>query len=226
MIATVLLDVDGTLVASNGAHASAWSDAFAEAGVSRSREAILPLIGLGGKDMLRRAADLGDETEPGKTIARRRKEIFAERYAATLRPTPGARDLLLYLRERGVACVVASAAQPEELERLLDAAGVADLIDDSSTSGDADAGKPAPDILTAALKKAGTDAADAVMLGDTPYDVEAAGRVPMRAIGLLCGGWSASELAPAAVFADPGDLLARIAESPLREIEEGRKTSR
>jgi len=218
MIRAALLDVDGTLLDSNDAQARAWSDALSEQGHAAEYVDIRRSIGLGGDRLLRSVAGLDEEREPGKTISRRRREIFLERYARGLLPTPGARDLVEWLRGRGAQVVVATGASREEVETLLKAAGVDDLIDATVTADDAARTKPSPDIVTAALARADVAAADAVMIGDTPYDIVAAQAASVAAIALRCGGWSTADLAGAAVFADPQDLLERYRESPLRGL--------
>lgn len=217
MIRAALLDVDGTLLASNDAQARSWSDALAEAGRDVDFTTIRRSIGLGGDRLLRSVAGLAEDEEPGKTISRRRREILLQRYARDLTPTPGARDLVEWLRQRGARVVVATGASAEEVDTLLRAARVDDLIDVTVTADDAARTKPAPDIIVAALERAAVPASDAVMIGDTPYDIVAADAASVPAIALRCGGWSAADLAGAAVFADPQDLVERYRESPLRE---------
>lgn len=213
----VILDVDGTLVLSNDAHAQAWVDAFVEYDYPVRFEQVRPLIGMGGDKLMPAVVPgLSDQEGVGKQIAERRKEIFAERYAATLEPTAGSRDLLLRLREAGLVRVVASSAKGDELETLLKAAEVNDLIDEATTSSDAKESKPAPDIVGVALEKMGLDAAEVVMLGDTPYDIESAGGCGVRVIAVRSGGFSDEELSGAlAIYDDPADLLAHYDRSPL-----------
>jgi len=214
----VLLDVDGTLIDSNATQAQSWLDAFKEAHLDVEPDVVRRLIGKGGDRLLREAADLDIDAEPGKTIAQRHKAIFAQRYLPELSPTRGARDLLLWLRSEGAQLVVATSAGKEEMQALLRAAGVDDLIDVFTSSDDADETKPAPDILGAALRKAKRRAQESVMIGDTPYDCEAASRIELPAIGLRCGGWSGDDLHCEAVFDDPADLLANYRTSPLRRL--------
>ncbi|HYJ80259.1 MAG TPA: HAD family hydrolase, partial [Longimicrobiaceae bacterium] len=127
-----------------------------------------------------------------------------------------ARELLERMRADGLTLVVATSASKDDLGALLKAAGVEDLIDASSTSSDAEESKPDPDIVQAALDAAGCDPGEAVMLGDTPYDIEAASRAGVGCVALRCGGWwSDEDLAGAtAVYDDPADLLARYEDSP------------
>ena len=168
-------------------------------------------------------ASLSSDDDPGKAMASRRGEIFKERFLPSLAPTRGARALVERIDRDGLLCVVASSSSAGELEALLDVAGIASLVDRRTTADDANTSKPAPDIVTAALRKAGVSADEALMLGDTPYDVEAATKAGVRTIALRCGGWSDERLAGAiAIYDDPADVLARYAESPLGQPAEQR----
>jgi len=214
----VLFDVDGTLIDSNDAHARAWEDVFREEGYAARFADVRPLIGMGGDKLLPTVIGVDAESERGKALGERRKRIFKERYLPRLRPFPGARALLERMRAAGLTLVVATSAQEDELAGLLDAAGVADLFAETTTSSDADSSKPDPDIIEAALERAGRVAPDgALMVGDTPYDVEAALRAGIRAIAFRCGGgWPDEAFAGAAAIYDgPADLLARLDESPI-----------
>jgi phosphoglycolate phosphatase-like HAD superfamily hydrolase len=205
----VLLDVDGTLIDSNDAHARAWVDVGAELGYDIRFEEVRPLIGMGGDKVLPRLTGLEEESAAGRRVTARRGEIFLERYLPSLHAFPGARELLLRMRSAGLRRVVASSAGRDELDALLERAGLADLVDASTSSSDADASKPAPDIVEAALEQAGCGPDGAVMLGDTPYDVEAALRAGVAIVALRCGGWDREALRGAAsVYADPRELLA------------------
>lgn len=213
----VILDVDGTLVLSNDAHAQAWVDAFAEHGYDVPFERVRWLIGMGGDKLMPEVVPgLSDQEGVGKEIAERRKHIFADQYAQTLRPTPGARQLLMRLQEAGLRLVVASSAKEDELEMLLKAAQVEDLIAEATTSSDAEESKPAPDIVGVALDKLGLQASEVVMLGDTPYDIQSAGGCGVAVIAVRCGGFDDQQLADAlAIYDDPADLLAQYDASPL-----------
>ena len=168
MTKAVLFDVDGTLIDSNDAHARAWVAALAEAGHPVPFERVRPLIGMGGDRVLPALVPgLRDDAEPGKTITKRRLAIFKERELPHIAPTRGARELLERVRERGARVVVASSAKKAELDDLLARGDLGPLVDVASTSDDAESSKPAPDIVHAALQKAGVEARDAVMVGDT-----------------------------------------------------------
>lgn len=217
MLRGILLDIDGTLLLSNDAHARAWVDAYHEFGYDVPFERIQPLIGMGGDKLIKQVTpDLDEESEPGKDVAARRREIFLQIYAPGLQPAPGARALVQRLRDLGLRLTVATSAKGEELQPLLEAAGVADLIEEKTTSDDAEASKPDPDIVQAALQKSGLPPGDVLMLGDTPYDVESAGKAGVGLVAFRCGGHSDEDLHGAlSVYDDPQDLLTHWPDSPI-----------
>jgi HAD superfamily hydrolase (TIGR01509 family) len=215
-VRAVLLDVDGTLIDSNDAHAHAWVDVCREFDRDCDYDEIRRMIGMGGDKLMPRAFGIEHDSEEGKRMSERRSEIFLERYLPMLTPFPQTRALLIRIREDGHTLVVATSAKSDEMKALLDAAGIADLLEEATSSSDAKRSKPDPDIVKAALKKSDAQPGDAIMIGDTPYDVEAATRAGVRIIGLRCGGWSDAELRGAiATYADPADLLQRYENSPL-----------
>ncbi len=217
-----LLDVDGTLVNSNDAHARAWVDAFAEFGHDVGFDQVRPLVGMGGDKLVRRLVDLDVEKGRGKELTERRMEIFRERYVEHLRAFPGARELLERMRREGLVLVIATSAKEDEFEALLRSAGLEGIVDAHTTSDDAEDSKPDPDIVSAALEESGCPAAEAIMLGDTPYDVEAARRAGVRVVALRCGGWGDDDLRGAiAIYDDAADLLAGYDSSPF--AREGRR---
>jgi len=212
----VLLDIDGTLIDSNDAHARAWVGALAEHGYVVLFEQVRPLIGMGGDKLLPTLVGLDHESEEAKRIGESRAKLFA-RELPSLRPTRGARDLLSLLKDEGLELVIATSAKEEEVEALLKQAGVADLIAAKASADDAESSKPDPDIVRAALRKSGSYAAHSLMIGDTPYDIEAASRARVPTIALRCGGWwSDDELRRAiAIYDDPADLREQFSTSPL-----------
>lgn len=211
----VLLDVDGTLIDSNDAHARAWVDVCREFGHEVEFAHARRLIGMGGDKVLPELTGITEESDEGEAIKERRGEIFREEYLRTLKPFPHARELLERFRAEGLTLVVATSASKEDMGGLLKQAGIADLMDEKTSSSDAEESKPDPDIVEAALESAGVEPDEALMLGDTPYDVEAARRAGVRCVAVRCGGWGDEELGDAvAVYDDPADLLRRYAESP------------
>jgi len=216
MTRAILFDVDGTLIDSNDAHARAWVAALAETGYEIPFERVRPMIGMGGDKILPELIPgASDETEPGKTILRRRLEFFKEHELGSLHPTRGARALLEAARARGVRIVIATSAKKAELDDLLARGDLGPLVDVESTSDDAGDSKPDPDIIDAALRKAGVAAPDAVMVGDTRYDVEAAHRAHVACVALLCGGNPRDTLREAdAIYSDPAALAAALDAPP------------
>lgn len=205
----VILDVDGTLVDSNDSHAHAWLAAFAEEGITVEYTAIRRAIGMGGDNLMPAVAGIESESPEGKKISKRRGEIFTDTYLPALRAFPSVRLLIERFIADGFVPAVASSAAEEELQPLLECAGIATLVLHRTSSDDAERSKPDPDIIQAALRDVGCGPSDAIMLGDTPYDVEAATQAGVRIVGLECGGWSREELAGAiAVYKDATDLLA------------------
>jgi HAD superfamily hydrolase (TIGR01509 family) len=216
MTKAVLFDVDGTLIDSNDQHARAWVAALAEAGYSIPFERVRPLIGMGGDKVLPELVPGLEEDSPqGKAIGEARKRSFKERELDTIPPTRGARELLEAVRARGVRVVVATSAKKSELDGLLARGDLGPLVDVAATGDEAQDSKPDPDIIGAALEKAGVEAADAVMVGDTKYDIEAAHRAGVACVALLCGGNDPATLREAdAVYADPAELIGSLDGPP------------
>lgn len=216
-IRAVILDIDGTLLYSNDEHARAFLDAARELGHDEVEyETVRRLIGKGGDKLIPEAFGFEAESDAGMRLSDRKGEIFQERYLPGLRPTPGARALLERFRHDGLTLVVATSADKDDLKGLLDRAGVRDLIEDATSSGDVEESKPDPDIVEAALGQARVRSEEAVMLGDTPYDVEAATRAGVRILAVRSGGWSDQDLSGAAgVYDDPADLLANYERLPI-----------
>ncbi len=203
-----LLDLDGTLIDSNDEHALAWRDALTEAGFHVEFEAIRPLIGMGGDKLLPQLTSVSAESKAGKALSDRVQEIFLERYWDQVKALPGARALCEYLCDQGIKIVIATSADEDLVKKLINRAGIEDLILDETSSGDVEESKPDPDIVHAALDKADTDASEAIFFGDTPYDVQAATRAGVECIAVRSGGWRDEQLKGAVLIAeDPADLL-------------------
>lgn len=216
----LILDVDGTLVDSNTFHAQAWQQAMAETGFMVGLEQIRLLIGMKGSLLLPKAIQVEADSDTGKRIDARRSELFKKRYLPQVKPFPQTEKLLKRLHEDGVALVVASSSEADVLEPLLKRAGAKSLIQGKTSAEDAEHSKPAPDIVEAALKKLGLPKDEVLMLGDTPYDVEAANRAGVDCIALRCGGWNDEALSEAvAIYDDPADLLEHLDSSPLAQRE-------
>jgi HAD superfamily hydrolase (TIGR01509 family) len=210
----VIFDVDGTLVDSNDAHARAWVQAFAEHGITVAYERVRRAIGMGGDKLMPRVSGVEEASTEGKAISERRAEIFKKEFLPRLRAFPRTRELVARLKDDGYTLAIASSAKEDELHPLLEIAGVADLISARTSSDDADKSKPDPDIVAAALKRTGCGPDAAIMVGDTPYDVEAARRAGVRVVAFECGGWSREDFAgAAAIYRDATDLLRRYEQS-------------
>lgn len=214
----VLLDIDGTLIDSNPAHAASFADVFQAEGFDITAAQVEPLVGMGGDKLLPQLTGLEAEQGQGKELAEAKKKRFEEHYLPTLRPTRGARQLVERLIGMDLTIVVATSAGSDEAGALLRQAGVDDLLTETTTSSDAENSKPDPDIIQAALQKGSLRPGDALMIGDTPYDVEAAARAGVACVALRSGGWSDDALRGAlAIFDDPSDLLAHLDELPFAD---------
>lgn len=210
-----IFDVDGTLINSNDAHARAWVAALAEAGVEVSFSETRLLIGMGGDKLLPTLANVDESSALGKRISERRSEIFMQQHFPTLSPFPKARELLQAMQSSGIQLAIASSAKKEELRPFLELARVDDLLTGVTSSSDAARSKPDPDIVRAALAQLGLPPDDVLMVGDTPYDIEAAARSGLRTVAFRCGGRSDHDLnAAIAIYDGPADLLANFASSP------------
>lgn len=215
---TILFDIDGTLVDSNEFHVEAWAAVFDEAGHSVPRDAIRGQIGKGGDNLVPTLLpDLDEETV--ETLSDRHGEVFKPRFLDRVVAFPGARDLLARVRAEGGTVVLASSAGQEELDHYLDLLDARELVTATTCIDDVEHSKPDPDIFAAALEKAGVeDPRQAVVVGDTPFDIAAAKACGIPAIGVLSGGFPAAVLEEAgavAIYPDVGALLAGYAASPL-----------
>lgn len=215
----VLLDVDGTLIDSNGAHAQSWSETLREFGFDIPAERVRPLIGKGGDKLLPELTGVDVESERGKAMTERRAAIFRDAYVPKLRRTRGARELVDRLRKEGLRLIVATSASEEELRPMLHQVGLEDLLAKKTSSDDAENSKPDPDIIIAALRKGRLTPQTAILLGDTPYDIEAASRAAVHTVALLSGGWNADALHGAvAIYEDPEDVLRHFTASPFASV--------
>lgn len=217
-MSVVIFDVDGTLVDSVKAHAAAWQETLGEFGCTVSLDEVQPQIGKGSDELLKVFLKPEDIDRLEKRIAKRRIEIFMTRYLKLVRPFPKVRELFRRLREDGHKLVLGTSATSKELEAHLRMIDIEDLIQGHTTADEADKSKPHPDIFEAALAKVkGAKPEEAVVIGDTPYDAEAARRGGMKAIGVLTGGFPKQQLEKAgcsAIFADIKDILERYGELP------------
>lgn len=209
MIKGFLLDIDGTLLDSNEAHAKLWEHAITEFGYEVTLDEIRTLIGMGGDRLLPSLIpELSTSEGRGRDIADYREKCLVECIAPQLRPTPGARDLVKALKKHHIKAVIATSASSSEVNSLLHQAKVDDLIEDYTTASDVEQSKPAPDILAAALKKIRLEPEEVFMLGDTPYDIASAKKLGIKTIAVQSGGFSLQQLKGAAyIFKDPQEVL-------------------
>ncbi|WP_380783941.1 HAD family hydrolase [Sphingomonas sp. R86520] len=216
-ITAILFDIDGTLVDSNDMHVLAWEEAFAGIGESFERTVIHDQIGK-GTDMLVPTL-LPDIDEDGQeALGETHGAIFKAKYLDTVRPFPGAHDLLAKAHAAGQRVVLASSASEAELEHYLDLLDARAIVDTTTSSDDVEKTKPAPDIFATALKKLGVDPAEVIVVGDTPYDIEAAAKCGIAAVALRSGGFADDVLKGAgaiAIYDDAAALLAGYDASPL-----------
>jgi HAD superfamily hydrolase (TIGR01549 family) len=217
-----ILDIDGTLVDTNYHHAVAWYRAFRRNGIVLPVWRIHRHIGMGGDQLV--AALAGDEVEEekGDAIRDAETELYME-LIEEVEPTEGARELIEELKRRGHAVILASSAKRDEVDHYLDLLDARELADAWTTSDDVEATKPEPDLVVAALDKAGEGEGSGgdgggVMVGDTPWDVKAASRAGVETIAVLTGGFSESELRDAGaveVFESVAELDRGLDATPL-----------
>jgi HAD superfamily hydrolase (TIGR01509 family) len=214
-VRAAILDVDGTLVDTNYHHALAWYRAFREQGI------VLPVwrlhrhVGMGGDKYVEAVAGEAVEERLGERLRERWEEIF-DGLIDEVEPLAGARELVHDLKQRGRAVVLASSAIDDHLEHFLDLLDARRVVDGWTTKDDVEESKPSADLVEAGLAKAGTR--DAVMLGDTPWDCEAARKAGIETVALLTGGFSEQELVDAgavAVFHSLEQLRERLDDTPL-----------
>jgi HAD superfamily hydrolase (TIGR01509 family) len=210
-----LLDVDGTLIDSNFHHALAWYRAFRRSGI------VLPLwrihrhVGMGGDQLVPALVGKRGDEELGEKLRNARDEEYAQ-LIAEVAPLEGSRELIAELKERGLTVVLASSSPQDEIDHYLELLDARELVDAWTTDDDVKATKPEPDLVHAALEKAGTD--DAIMVGDTPWDVEAAWMAGIETICVITGGFSEQELRDAgavAVFESVEELRQKLDSTPL-----------
>lgn len=218
VIRAALFDVDGTLVDSVDLHAQAWRRALAHFGVAASFDEVRAQIGKGGDQLLPVFLDRARLEKDGPRIEAFRGDLFRRELLPLVRPFPGVRSLLERVRRGGAQVVLASSAAAGELDHYARLCRVDDLIHAATSKDDAARSKPHPDIFAAALARVpGARPAEALIVGDSPWDVEAARRLGVGAVGVLCGGFAEADLRGRGagwIYRDPEDLLARYDTSP------------
>lgn len=211
----MLLDIDGTLIDSNDAHAHSWHDVLREFGYEIEYSRVRRLIGMGGDNLLPAAIGEKDDSALGERISERRDQIFEQRYLQQIKAFPKTAELLARLDACGYKLAVATSSGKNQLAALLRIAQAEPYLDAKTSADDAEHSKPDPDIITAALAKTGCPRDAVLMLGDTPYDIEAAAKAGIATVALRSGGWDDAELAGAiAIYDHPADLLQHFDASP------------
>lgn len=221
MIKATIFDIDGTLVDSVDLHAEAWQEAFRKFGSEIPFEAIRYQIGKGSDQLLPVFFSQEDLQSFGKSIETYRAYLFKENYLPRVRAFPRVRELFERILEDGKRIVLASSAKGDELEAYKQIAGIQDLINDETSADDVEKSKPHPDIFQVALKKlGGLRAEEVLVVGDTPYDAEAASKIHIRTLGFLSGGFPEEALREAGcikIYQGAADLLAHYEHSPIAQ---------
>ena len=219
MITAVIFDIDGTLVDSVDLHAEAWQVALERFGKKVSFAEVRRQIGKGGDQLMPVFLSQREMEKFGEELEQYRSKLFKKEYLPRVTAFPGVRQLFERVRQDQKRIALASSAKGDELKTYKTIAGIDDLIEAETSSDDAERSKPYPDIFEAALAELGDVAPDKILVvGDTPYDAQAAGKANLRTVGLMCGGWNEEELRQAgciAIYRDPADLLLRYDESPI-----------
>ena len=219
MITAVIFDIDGTLVDSVDLHAEAWRVAFARFGKKVAFDEVRRQIGKGGDQLMPVFLSPTELEKFSAELEQFRSDLFKKEFLPRVKPFPGVRELFERIRRDDKRIALASSAKGDELKTYKTIAGIEDLVETETSSDDAERSKPYPDIFQAALARLGGVSLDNVLVvGDTVYDAEAAGKANLRTIGVMCGGWSEDDLQRAgciAVYRDPADLLHAYDASPI-----------
>jgi HAD superfamily hydrolase (TIGR01509 family) len=220
-LSAAIFDIDGTLVDSNDLHAEAWRRVFQQFGRDIPFDQVRAQIGKGGDQLMPVFFSKEELDRIGKVMEKTRGQLFKSEFMPKVRPFPGVRDLFERLKADGLKITLASSAKKDELEHYVELLDVKELIETGTSADDAEKSKPHPDIFEAALEKlGGLNGREALVVGDTPYDAEAAAKAGIKTVGVLCGGFPEKDLRGAgaiAIFQDPADLLRRYEESPFRQ---------
>lgn len=198
----VLLDIDGTLIDSNDRHADCWVEAFAHFGVKVAWDHVRAQIGKGGDLLVPDTLNARQMRALGETLKTYRGELWKRRYMEEVAPFPGAREAIQAIAARGLQVGFASSANPDEVEYYLELLGARKLVEATTSKEDAEVSKPSPEIFEAALEQLRCDPADALVVGDTPYDVLAAHRGGIAIAAVLSGGFPRETLSRAEYLFD------------------------
>lgn len=205
----ILLDIDGTLIDSNDKHADCWVEAFAHFGKKVEWDAVRLQIGKGGDLLVPDTLNAREMRAFGDELREYRGDLWKRRFMKSVQPFAGAVEAMRVIAGRGVKIALASSSNPDEVEYYVELLGVEDVLEGTTSKGDAEVSKPSPEIFEAALERVKTDAARALAVGDTPYDILAAHRVPVAIAAVLCGGFPRETLGKAEFLFDDLPSMAR-----------------
>jgi HAD superfamily hydrolase (TIGR01549 family) len=221
----VIFDVDGTLTDSVDLHATAWQQTFRHFGHSIPFDKIRSQIGKGGDQLLPFFLSKNEVDAKGEEIEKYRGDLFKKEFLQKVKAFPKVRDLFERLAADGWKLALASSAKKDELKIYEDICRISDLLHTKTSSDDAEQSKPHPDIFNAAMKRLGHVAPeDCIVVGDSPYDAEAAGKAGIRAVGFLSGGFPEEDLLKAGcevLYQSPADLLQKYVQSLIHNERPG-----
>ena len=218
MIRAVIFDLDGTVVDSNDLHAEAWREAFQHYGKEFPMKELHHQIGKGGDKYLPEFLSTAEIREFGSELEEFRSDLFRRKYLERVKPFPRVRELFQRIRDDGKRIALASSGNDTEVTHYVKLAELGELIDAQTTKSDVANSKPSPDVFASALSLLHLQAQDAIVIGDTPYDVQAAKKIELPTVAVLCGGFPEDELRASgaiAIYRDPADLLESYLRSPL-----------
>jgi HAD superfamily hydrolase (TIGR01509 family) len=228
MTAAVIFDVDGTLVDSNDLHAACWSETFRSFGYDIGADAVRPHIGKGGDQLIPALLRPEDAERDAEGLQHHRASLFERCYQDRVKPFSKVRALMERLRASGIRIILGSSGKAEEVDRSRNLLDIRDLVEDATTADDAERSKPHPDIFAAALARlAPIEPEQALVVGDTPYDAQAARAAGLSMIGLTSGGFDEEDLRAAGcmcVYRDIEDLLENYETSPIARLTARPKT--
>ena len=216
MFKAVIFDVDGTLVDTVDLHTQAWVEAFKQEGYDLSYDELRQQIGKGGEKIVADFLSPEEVEKVGENITEFRKEFYQDKLISQARPFDRVRELFERLKQDEIKIVLASSARPGSLDYYQEILNIKDLIDGATSTQDVEESKPAPDVFVAALEKLkGVETSDVIVVGDSPYDAQAANKVDLRTVGVLCGGFSEETLKESgciAIYKNPADILEKYQE--------------
>jgi HAD superfamily hydrolase (TIGR01509 family) len=218
VISAAIFDLDGTLVDSNDLHAAAWQETFRHFGKEIPYQQLRQQIGKGGDQYLPVFLSEVELRKIGPEIEKYRAKLFKKKYLEQVRPFPKVRELFERLRLEGKRIALASSGNEDEIEHYVKLANIRGLVDAQTTKSDVSHSKPQPDVFTSVLHLLHLAPDEALAIGDTPYDVQAAKKIELRTIAVLCGGFAEDALRASgaiAIYRDPADLLESYRRSPL-----------